>query len=160
MPTSGFSAFHDGDGDALVDAGLELLSEEECLALAALPPVGRVAISMGALPVVFPVNFCLVDRDVFFCTAPGAKLNAAMDGAVVAFEVDDFDPVGHRGWSVLMIGLAREVPPAELPTVSSLPLRPWAGGRRDHLVRIRTEFLSGRRIATEPVPWPPAAHDG
>jgi nitroimidazol reductase NimA-like FMN-containing flavoprotein (pyridoxamine 5'-phosphate oxidase superfamily) len=134
------------DDGVLVDAGLELLSEAECLALAARRPIGRVAVSLGALPAVFPVNFCLVGRDVVFRTAAGTKLGAALRGAVVAFEIDDFDAAGHRGWSVLIVGKATEISAGELAGLEPLPVRPWARGPRDHVVRIKSEFVSGRRI--------------
>src|SRR6478609_6331026 len=106
-----FTASHPG---ALVEDGLELLTEAECLELAAHRPVGRVAVCMGALPAVFPVNHCMVGRDVIFRTAIGTKLDAALREAVVAFEVDDFDTQGHLGWSVMIVGVASELEPDEL----------------------------------------------
>ena len=139
------------DRDRLVDAGLELLRETECFALAARRPIGRVAISAGALPTVFPVNFCFVGRDVFFRTASGTKLAAALRGAIVAFEVDDFDATGHRGWSVVIVGEASEVSASELADLEPLPVRPWALGVRDHVVRIRSEVVTGRRITRRPL---------
>ena len=145
---SGFESSSD-DG-VLVDAGLELLSEAECLALVARRPIGRVAVSLGALPAVFPVNFCLVGRDVVFRTAAGTKLAAALRGAVVAFEVDDFDADGHRGWSVLIVGKAAEITGSELVGLEPLPVQAWAPDVRDHVVRIESEFVSGRRITMAP----------
>src|SRR5205085_1549212 len=82
------------------------LDEDECLALAARRPVGRVAVTVGALPAVFPVNFRLAGTQILFRTASGTKLDAATRRAVVAFEVDDFDPDTQTGWSVLIVGLA------------------------------------------------------
>jgi uncharacterized protein len=134
------------DEGVLVDGGLQLLSEGECLSLVALRPIGRVVVSIGALPAVFPVNFCVVGRDVVFRTAPGTKLVAALRGAVVAFEVDDFEGQGHRGWSVLIIGQAAEISAEELTGLEPLPVRSWARGSRDHVVRIASEFVSGRRL--------------
>lgn len=131
----------------LVDAGLELLGEAECLALAARRPIGRVAVSVGALPAVFPVNFCFVGRDVVFRTASGTKFAAAVRGTVVAFEVDDFDTVGHSGWSVMIVGEASEVAASELADIEPLPVRAWAHGVRDHVVRIRSDVVTGRRIS-------------
>ena len=137
---------------ALVEEGLELLTEHECLALAARRPIGRVAVTVGALPAVFPVNFCMVGRDVVFRTAAGTKLEAALKESVVAFQVDDFDTEGHRGWSVMMVGKATELRPIELGRLEPLPVRAWAHGTRGHVVRIRTEFVSGRRIVTGAAP--------
>ena len=136
----------------LVEDGLELLTEAECLELAAHRPVGRVAVCLGALPAVFPVNHCMVGRDVVFRTAVGTKLDAALSEAVVAFEVDDFDAEGHRGWSVLVVGVASEIGADELARLEPLPVRAWAHGARTHTVRIRAEVLSGRRIVTHADP--------
>lgn len=145
---AGLSFDGSSDRDRLVDAGLEVLGESECLALAARRPIGRVAVSIDALPAVFPVNFCFLGKDVVFRTASGTKFAAAVQGTVVAFEVDDFDAVGHRGWSVLIVGKASEIPSSDLVEVEPLPVRAWARGVRDHVVRIRSELVSGRRIST------------
>ena len=87
-----------------------------------------------------------------FRTAAGTKLEAALKESVVAFQVDDFDAEGHRGWSVLMVGKATELRPIELGRLEPLPVRAWAHGTRGHVVRIRTEFVSGRRIVNGGAP--------
>ena len=135
----------------LWDEGLELLDEQECLQLLAGGQIGRVAVSIGALPAIFPVNFSFVGGSVVFRTGTGTKLSAATDHAVVAFEVDEVDPATRRGWSVLAIGLASRVEdPDELAGLRALKLAPWAGGGRDHYVRIDVEMVSGRRISPRP----------
>jgi uncharacterized protein len=127
--------------------GLDVLSREECLSLLRRAHIGRVAISVDALPAVLPVNFTILGEDVVFRTNPGAKLDAALANNVVAFEVDEVDPVYQTGWSVLVQGMAREViEPGEVEVVSKAPLRAWAGNGRDRFVRIPTHHLSGRRI--------------
>lgn len=131
--------------EALVDNGLELLTEEQCLDLLTRAPVGRVGVSIGALPVILPVNFCLLDGAIYFRTAGGTKLEAASDHTVVAFEADDFDPLEHEGWSVLVVGRAETVIETA-DVLVHLPLAPWAPGERDHVVRIAIELMSGRRI--------------
>ncbi|MDE3086994.1 MAG: pyridoxamine 5'-phosphate oxidase family protein [Acidobacteriota bacterium] len=117
------------------------------MALLAGVRVGRVAVSIGAVPAVFPVNFGVVDGTIVFRTGTGTKLDAATRNAVVAFEVDDLDPLYHEGWSVLVVGVADELTDrALLQRAEALPLSPWAPGRRDHFVRLQPEFVSGRRI--------------
>src|SRR5689334_22383998 len=94
--------------------GLEILDRAECMALLGFAALGRISISSGALPTILPVNYRLVDDQILFRTARGTKLDAATENAVVAFEVDDIDPVNHAGWSVVVTGVAREVAdPAE-----------------------------------------------
>jgi len=126
---------------------LEELSHEECDHLLHTAAVGRVAISVGALPVILPVNYAMLDGDIVIRTGGGTKLDAALRGAVVAFEIDQFDPVYHGGWSVLVQGRASEIAdPLDHARAVQLPLEPWADGTRDRFVRIRTERLSGRRL--------------
>jgi nitroimidazol reductase NimA-like FMN-containing flavoprotein (pyridoxamine 5'-phosphate oxidase superfamily) len=133
---------------------LEELGREECLRLLGTVAIARVALSVGALPVVLPVNFCLDQGAVVFRTAAGTKLTAACHNTVIALEADSVDPVYQAGWSVLVRGRATEISdPAELARASRLPLRAWAGGKRDHFVRLVPELISGRRLAraSEPV---------
>ncbi len=130
----------------LVDQGLEILNEEICLDLLMREEVGRIAVSVSALPAIFPVNYRMIDGDVMFLTGDGIKANAAIEGNVVGFEVDHIDPESRTGWSVLIVGQARLVGAAERAAMGDLHLSPWAGGFKSHLVRIHPEFISGRRI--------------
>jgi uncharacterized protein len=130
----------------LHDDGLEMLSEAECHDLLAHHSVGRVAVTVGGLPAVFPVNYVIVDGDIVFKTGEGTKLAAALRHAVVAFQVDEIDRLYHEGWSVLAVGTAEVVTDPDDLDPDQLPLAPWAGGTRSHVVRIRPELVSGRRI--------------
>ena len=93
------------------------------------------AITVGALPAVLPINFRLVDDRIVFRTSGGAKLDAATRNAVVAFEVDDMEPLSHTGWSVMVTGMAREVTdPAEARRVA-IGQHPSVGTGRRRAVR-------------------------
>jgi nitroimidazol reductase NimA-like FMN-containing flavoprotein (pyridoxamine 5'-phosphate oxidase superfamily) len=127
--------------------GLEVLTREESLYLLGTVPVARIGLTMGALPVILPVNFAVADGEIHLRTAEGTKLDAALANAVVAVEVDDFDPLSHSGWSVLVRGVARVLTlPGELARAKGLALRPWAGEAPDRYVAIATDLVSGRRI--------------
>lgn len=131
----------------LVDQGLELLTEDDALALLASGEVGRVGLTIGALPAIFPVNYAIADGAIVFRTAPGSKLAAASAGTVVAFEVDDYERADRSGWSVLVIGPSEVVHDLDATfRVLDSGLDPWAGGGRTSIVRIRPELVSGRRI--------------
>jgi uncharacterized protein len=135
----------------LVDEGLELLTEAEARALLASEDLGRVGVTMGALPVILPVNYVVIDGDIYFRTSAGSKLNAATANAVVAFEVDQRDRSTRTGWSVLAVGICEQVLEVELLLrAAATGLEPDADGRRGHLVRIRPELISGRRIVHGP----------
>ena len=126
---------------------VEVLDETECLRLLAREPVGRLALTDRALPVVLPVNFTLVDNTIVFATASGLKLDAAHAGMVVCLEVDGFDRMTHGGWSVLATGRLAEISdPDRLEEARRLPLSPWALSQPEHYVELPIELLSGRRI--------------
>ncbi len=134
----------------LVDEGLELLDEDEARALLGIGGVGRVGITIGALPAIFPVNYRVIDGAIVFRTSPGSKMSAAAAGAVVAFEVDDYQLADRSGWSVLAVGPAEIVhDPAVTFEVLDAGLEPLADGDRLTIVRIEPTFISGRRIVHE-----------
>jgi nitroimidazol reductase NimA-like FMN-containing flavoprotein (pyridoxamine 5'-phosphate oxidase superfamily) len=136
---------------SLTDNGLELLSPEECHDLLARSGVGRVGVTIAALPAIFPVNYGLVGENIVFLTGEATKLRAAVDHAVVAFQVDQFELGAGWGWSVLAVGIATEISdPAELAAARTLGLRPLAQGVRTHFARIRPEFVSGGRLLLDP----------
>lgn len=127
--------------------GLEVLDRGDCLQLLVTQTIGRVGVTSGALPTVLPVNFRLHDDRVLIRTSAGTKLDAALRGMVVAFEVDDFHSFEHTGWSVIVIGVAAEVTDsAECESLAGVPLARWAPEAGEHLIAISTEMVSGRRI--------------
>ena len=135
----------------LVDHGLELLDETDCWTLLRAGDVGRVGLTIGAMPAIFPVNYAIVEDTIIFRTAPGAKLSAAADATVVAFEVDDWERADRAGWSVLAVGPSRVVHDLDVTfKVLAAGLEPFADGGRAAIVQIRPEFVSGRRIVHEP----------
>ena len=131
------------------DRMLEVLAEEDCLDLLRSMSVGRIGLSMGALPVVLPVNYVVDAGRIVIRTGFGTKLSAAIRNAVVCFEVDSIDVDVETGWSVLVTGTARELQGAEAAHAATLPLRPWSPQVGDHLVAIGIELVSGRRITAD-----------
>lgn len=131
----------------LIDDGLEILTEGQCETLLSSRTLGRIGVTIGGLPAIFPVNYAYVDGNVVFRTGPGAKLRAASRGIVVAFEIDGYDATLQAGWSVLVIGRAAEVlDEQERARLTATPVSPWAGGEREHYIRVDAEVVSGRRI--------------
>lgn len=126
----------------------EELGPEDCLELLREEPVGRVALTARALPVVLPVNFALLDGDVVWRSAQGTKLNDASTGFVVAFEADHFEPDHKQGWSVMIQGLAHVITDVEeLDRAKELPLEPWAlDGVADRYVCLVPNIVTGMRV--------------
>ena len=126
--------------------GLEVLDRAECLRLLALASLGRIGFTSGALPTVLPVNFHLDRERILVGTGRGSKLDAALRDAVVAFEVDDFDPIGHSGWSVSVTGVATALSdPDALDTADHAPIARWSSAGDEAVLAISTELVSGRR---------------
>jgi nitroimidazol reductase NimA-like FMN-containing flavoprotein (pyridoxamine 5'-phosphate oxidase superfamily) len=124
---------------------MEVLSRDECLALLRNAALGRVAMIVGGVPVVVPVNFAVLGEDVVFRTGTGSKLVAAVERSPLSFEVDAFDVTARSGWSVLVTGGASEITrPDELAAAAALGLQSWVAGR-ERYIRIRSEAVSGRR---------------
>jgi len=111
-------------------------------------PIGRVAVIVGEVPVVVPVNFTLLGEDIVFRTAPGTKLLAAVSRSAVSFEVDASNDATHSGWSVLVTGPASEMTePEEHAAAEALGLEQWVEGR-ERYVRIRSDVVTGRRVGS------------
>lgn len=124
------------------------LDRRECLELFGRAGIGRVVLSVGAIPVALPVNVAVLHDDVVFATDEGSKLDAAIRGNVVSVEADGVDPLYQTGWSVIVTGVAEVLTdPDDIDQASRLPLRAWAPGPHRFFVRIPSTVVSGRRIA-------------
>ena len=122
----------------------QVLAPDECLRLLAGTRLGRVAISVNALPVILPVRFAVDHDEIFFRAPPGGVLAEATRQAVVAFQADGSEP-GGGSWSVLATGLARHLGDDDAHAPSSLP--PWSS-ETDVFIALTPQLLSGRRLST------------
>jgi nitroimidazol reductase NimA-like FMN-containing flavoprotein (pyridoxamine 5'-phosphate oxidase superfamily) len=127
---------------------LEELSQEDCQALLARRNLGRIALTVGDQPEVFPVNYAVDGTTIVFRTAEGTKLQEAVKRRV-AFEIDDWDPHAGVGWSVMVKGVAQDVTGAldrlgaALRSLSVVPLAP---GKREFWIAIYPSEVIGRRF--------------
>lgn len=140
-----------GDPGQTVDRnGLTVLTREDSLALLARKRIGRISVTMRALPTILPVTYAfdLRTESIVFRTGYGTKLYAAGRNSVVAFEVDEIDEATRTGWSVVAIGTASEVTdPAEIERLASLQLAPWVRSMDlSHVIAIPIVHLTGRRL--------------
>lgn len=134
---------------------LEELDVETCLGLLGRHHFGRVAVLDDHGPMVLPVNYTVDRGSVVFRTAEGTKLDAAVRGDVVAFEVDEIDESTRSGWSVIVRGRLEEVADAdELERLRTQPLTPFVGGERERYLRVWSSAITGRRIVV-PADTPP-----
>jgi len=138
------------DMQAASTAELVELDRDECLRLLAEANLGRLAVNApGWAPVIRPVTYLFDEssQSVVFRSAQGSKFSALVQSGEAAFEIDGIEPVGHTGWSVIVVGPAEEIThAAEVQRLEQLGLQPWAPGEKPHWLRIRTTVVSGRRI--------------
>ena len=131
----------------LDDSGLEILSDDECRRLLPSVAIGRVVFTDQALPAVQPVRFAVDDDAVVIRQAAGARWAARVGDAVIAFQVDDIDPLNGRGWTVTAVGRGEYVTDAaERDRLAGLAPQSWAPAPGDQVVRIQIEMLTGRRL--------------
>lgn len=137
------STAREEDDGTMTSDGLEFIDEDDCYRLLRSASLGRVGVRHGDLPLVLPVYYAVDGHDIVFRTVPGAKLDAAVLGNRVAFEVDS----ESDHWSVLVIGHVREIrDAAESDRVRKLVAQPMPG-RHERVVRVVAEHVSGRRFA-------------
>jgi len=127
--------------------GLEVLNREECRQLLSTRSLGRIGVTVAALPVVLPVNYQLVDGELVIQTERVSRLAGATQEAVVAFEVDDVDVDGAVGWSIAITGIANEVTnPDVIAKLRLLPFTRWVRSEDDRYVSISLDLMAGRRL--------------
>lgn len=128
----------------------EPLDESESRRLLASVRWGRCGWSAADGPRILPVNYTLLDGNVFFRTALYGSLADAANGGAVALEADELDERLSSGWSVVVLGRAEQVQdPAELSSLFRRLPEPWAPGSRPVLVRILVSQMTGRRFLKE-----------
>ncbi|RPK80695.1 MULTISPECIES: pyridoxamine 5'-phosphate oxidase family protein [Streptomyces] len=128
--------------------GFRELNRRESLRRLAEATVGRIVHTRDALPAVLPVNYLLDDDGaVLLRTSASSELVRAVDGAVVAFEADEFDTAAHSGWSVVVTGLASVVTdPDEYERLVRTGPRSWVPWPVEVFVRIEPELVTGREL--------------
>jgi pyridoxamine 5'-phosphate oxidase-like protein len=82
----------------------DVLSERECWQLLATVSVGRLALSVHALPVIVPVQYYLDGRRLAVCLGHHGLPERSLDEAIIAFGADSIDTVTRSGWSVQVQG--------------------------------------------------------
>ncbi|MDJ0339494.1 pyridoxamine 5'-phosphate oxidase family protein [Cryobacterium sp. PH31-O1] len=130
---------------------VQILSEDECWNALLSASLGRLAVAVGGIPDIFPVNFVAADQRLLFRTASGTKLIELTVNNRVAFETDG---VGRDdAWSVIVHGTARALDTQrEIDDAAELPLRPMIPTVKPVFVEIVPESITGRRFTLGPEP--------
>jgi hypothetical protein len=124
--------------------------DKQCLALLGRTQLGRIALSLKAMPVVVPVRYTLDDGDLLFSVS-GDQLIRALHGNIAALQSDGFEEDSGQRWTVFATGPVRRVEGYEdfglvVPSLSSAPVT--ADREESGLFRLKPAILSGRWIET------------
>jgi nitroimidazol reductase NimA-like FMN-containing flavoprotein (pyridoxamine 5'-phosphate oxidase superfamily) len=127
----------------MTSQGLQRIDEAECRVLLHSRTLGRVGIHIADQLAILPVYYAVMEHDIVFRTDPGTKLDAAVLGTRVVFEVDNASP----GWSVMVRGHAQQIRDADdVARARTLLGHDWPAGEREQYVRIVAEQVTGRRL--------------
>ena len=136
-------------------SGLEELNAGECLYLLAGSTIGRVGFMAGSLPHILPVNYGVnQDGSIVFRTTSQSVL-VGVAGQMAVFEVDGYDEERQLGWSVCVLGGAREITDQDDPTarrLRELSVVTWAPGQRDRWLAITPDQITDRRLPLQVSP--------
>ena len=129
--------------------GLRVMGLDECLRRLGEAAVGRFAFALDGEIAVLPVNHVLDGVDICFRTSGDSKIQAAVDGDAVSFEVDDWDLTQRSGWSVLVHGTAGVVrDDARIARLVATARTPWVpiDTHTARWIRISSRQVTGRMI--------------
>ncbi|MEV8144817.1 pyridoxamine 5'-phosphate oxidase family protein [Specibacter sp. NPDC078709] len=129
----------------------QIMSNDEAWRFLEHTRFGRLALSVGNQPDIFPINYLAHDGKLLMRTNPGTKLAELTINDSVAFEIDGL--AENEAWSVVLKGTARVLESqTEIDAVSELPLAPWLQTLKYTFVEIVPSSVSGFRfqLGTEP----------
>jgi hypothetical protein len=123
----------------LMRTGEDSIPEPECWRLLATSAIGRIALSLRALPAILPVQYYLTGRRLAVCLGHYQLPGHALDEAVIAFSADSIDPGARSGWSIQIQG--RSVIPPQPGTMTACG---WP--TEGQIVQIEPETITGYRV--------------
>jgi hypothetical protein len=87
-----------------MDTPWEQIPSQRCWELLGTVSVGNLALSVRALPVILPVQYCLTGHRLVVCPGHNAIPERSLHDAVIAFTAGAIDPATRSGWSVQLQG--------------------------------------------------------
>ena len=127
----------------MVENPIKILSEDRCWELLAAHEFGRLALAVGGEVDIYPVNFVVHEKKIYFRTASGQKLSA--------FEIDEV--IDGTARSVVVHGNAHWLTSeTDLDAVEALGLRTYSPTYKTNWVEVEPVSVSGREfeIGVEP----------
>ena len=132
------------------DEPVRELTQDECWELLVTHEFGRIAYHLGPEVHLSPVNYAVDGRTLLFRTAAGSKLVGVVMNPDVVFEIDEHDE--HGAVSVIVRGQARRLDEDQAHRADNVPLHPWIPTRKDEVVEIQPDEITGRAFRMHR-PW-------
>ncbi len=127
------------------------LSEQACQELLERAIIGRLGVVIDGKPEVFPIGHVVDDGCIVFPTNAGTKMHAALEWPWVGVEVDEIDPDGLTGRSVMVSGKAEEITDAvTIERVAAQRTVPWRTDPSVRWIRVVPTRVTGRQIDIDP----------
>jgi nitroimidazol reductase NimA-like FMN-containing flavoprotein (pyridoxamine 5'-phosphate oxidase superfamily) len=121
------------------------MTEAECWEFLSMQPIGRLGTAVAGEPEIFPLNFAVADRAIYFHTIPGTKVAEVAITGKVAFEVDQWGP--DIAYSVIVKGTAEVLEDdVDIAAAESTNLVSYLDDTLDTWVRITPTDVTGRRL--------------
>ena len=131
---------------------LGVLSEARCFELLAKQSFGRLAFWSDDMPLILSVNYVFEKPSIVVRTGPGVKFEQT-PMARVAFEIDEADPLGRWGWSVVAQGHSFDITSSldhRSEALRKLAVTPWAPGDKPSWLDVSATRVSGRYFGNPP----------
>jgi hypothetical protein len=122
----------------LISSG-ESLQPSECWELLRTASLGRLVLSVRALPALLPVQYYVDGDELAICLGHHAVPEVSINDVVVAFGADAIEPESRSGWTVQVLGTTR------LPKAIGVPThcgQPTAGP----MVHLTPSDIRGERV--------------
>lgn len=130
----------------VASVGVEEIHTAACWRLIETNSLGRLAMrNADGRPDVFPLNYVVHEGNLYFRSAPGAKLRSLYAHPEVALELDGMDGAFH--WSVVIRGTATRMDTdAAIEASGLLGLVSSSPTAKHNYVRLVPETVTGRRF--------------
>lgn len=121
--------------------GFQTMTAAECRRLLTTCEIGRVAISVGALPLVLPVQYSLHGDQLLLRTPGHHEVSDSIQGQVVGFQSDRLDLDHGVGWCVSVTGTVHVAHDAPMTTA----VHGWFSD--GVVLALDTDVIVGHRVA-------------
>jgi nitroimidazol reductase NimA-like FMN-containing flavoprotein (pyridoxamine 5'-phosphate oxidase superfamily) len=126
---------------------IENVTEGTCWDLLGTEQIGRLAVTAQDGVDIYPIDYIVADKAIYFRSAPGRKLINLTADPVVAFEADG--GVDRRRWSVVVRGTANRMDSdSEIEASGVNRLKSHSPTTKWNYVKITPGTITGRRFFT------------